>query len=225
MDAIDKILHCIWIGDESKMPDIWIKTWMDNHANWEYRIWGNKEFKSYKWKNKELIDSYLQELRYPAVADIMRYQILYDFGGFVHPADSVCLHPIDELFISGYQCYGVYENEKQRPGLISPLYASAKGSDFALELVEGLPVVAPKTTGGKNKVPWQVTGNLYMKKMYEKTNADIFILPSHTFTPIHYTGEIYQGSDKVYAVQMWGTTSKWNGKNIDYLDMWTNRNL
>jgi hypothetical protein len=219
---VEKLMHCIWIGDDSKRPDKWIQTWKDAHPEWEYRIWGNYELKNYQWHNKELMQSYLNEKRYPAVADIMRYKILYEHGGMVHPADSVCINSVDDLFINA-DAFAVYENEKVRPGLISPLYAAKKNSQFAFELINNLPKIAPKAKDGKNKAPWQVTGNLYMQRMVNKTNANVKVLPSYTFTPVHYTGDIYRGSNKVYAVQMWGTTGSWLGKEIDYLHIWNNR--
>lgn len=223
MNKIPKNLFCIWIGDESKRPDKWIQTWKDKHPGWNYKIIGNKEFESHKWHNKELIDSYLAEGRYPAVADIMRYQLLYEEGGFCHPADSICLEPLDGLFNDGFEAYAVYENEKVRSGLISPLYASAKGGKLAYELMTGLPKVAPKAKNGKNRAPWQVTGNLYMRTSITMTKASVKVLPSYTFTPVHYTGDIYRGDDKVYACQMWSTTGTWLGTDKDYLEVWQNR--
>lgn len=216
---MNKTLHCIWIGDETKRPDKWIKTWKDKHPGWEYILWDNEALIARDWHNKELLQSYLSEGRYPVVADIMRYQILYEYGGFMHPADSVCLEPTDELF-TDYDSYAVYENETVRPGLISPLYGAEKGSTFAYELMTNLPKVAPKAKDGRNKAPWQVTGNLYMQKMYAKTKANVKVFPSYTFTPIHYTGETYKGNDKVYAVQMWGTTAEWTNKPVDYHRLW-----
>ena len=215
---IEKNLFHIWIGDMSKAPHKWMKTWKDKHKDWNYTLIDNGFFQSYDWKNRELIDSYLAEKRYPAVADIIRYQILYDFGGFIAPADSICLENIDELMTD--EAIGVYENEVVRPGLISPLYASKKGGQFAYELMTNLPKEAPKAQDGRNKAPWQVTGNAYMRKMYEKTQAKVTILPSHTFTPIHYTGERYSGTGKVYAIQMWGTTAEWTKKPVDYYKLW-----
>jgi len=41
-----------------------------------------------------------------------------------------------------------------------------------------------------------------------KFEKDLTIFPSHYFIPEHYNGEKYQGDDKIYAHQLWGTTSK-----------------
>lgn len=210
MTNIPKRLHVIWIGDDSKRPTKLIDSWKAKHGGWEYWEWGNDDLYSRKWKNQSLIDVYLKEKRYPGVADVMRYEILYEHGGFMHPADSECLHNIEPL-LKDCDSLAVYENEKVRPGLVSPLYACTPHNAFAKVLVDNLPDAPPLAKNGTkerpSKAPWQVTGNLYMKQMIEKHKTPgLKIVPSYTFTPVHHTGETYKGNGKVYAKQMWGTT-------------------
>jgi len=207
---IPKKLHTIWIGDDKKRPDHLLETWQELHPEWEYKIWNNDDLYGRTWKNQKLIDVYLDEKRYAGVADVMRYEILYEEGGFVHPADSKCLHNIEPLLSPKYDAYGVYENEKVRPGLVSPLYACTKGNKFAKALVDNLPHIPPRAPGRAiSKAPWQVTGNDYMRRMIKKENyKGLLIWPSYRFTPVHYTGETYKGRGKVYAVQQWSTTSR-----------------
>lgn len=205
---IPKNLFTIWVGDESKCPHEFINTWRENHPNWIHLVFGNEELYSRQWKNQSLIDTYLKEKRYPGVADVMRYELLHDFGGFCHPADSICLHPIDDLLDSEHDAYGVYENEKVRPGLVSPLYACSKGNPFAKYLIDNLPSQPPKRNG-VSRPPWIVTGNKYMRDSIKAMKYDrLKIWPSYRFTPIHHTGERYQGKEKVYACQQWGATSE-----------------
>lgn len=117
-------------------------------------------------------------------------------------ADAVCENAIDELFYNDYDAYSVYEHEKLRPGLISPLHASVKGGVFARELIDGLKDRIP------NNVPWKTVGNAYMGEMFRKTKAKVKIFPSHYFIPEHFLGEKYTGADKIYARQMWGSTTR-----------------
>ena len=35
----------------------------------------------------------------------------------------------------------------------------------------------------------------------------IIIFPSHYFIPVHYVGLVYEGNDKVYAKQLFGSTN------------------
>lgn len=221
---IPKSMTVIWIGNQSLRPDKWINTWRDKHPDWKFRIVGNDELYGRKWQGQHVIDAYLSENCYPAVADVMRYNLLYDEGGFGADADSECLEPIDEL-LGDNQALAVYENEQARAGWVSPLQASVKGGHFAKALLDNLPDVVPK---GRNPIrgmtlerPVFVTGNAYMKRIianYTKLTGraiadDLKILPSHTLIPIHYTGARYDGDGKVYAVQKWGDTSK-RGKGV-----------
>lgn len=197
-------LSTIWIGDESKRPDSLIQTWKDNHPEWEYSVHGNDTLYGRTWKNQKLIDHYLYAEDYPGVADIMRYELLLEEGQFIHPADSVCLNPVDEL-LENAEIIAVYENETVVPGLISPVYYAKKGHPFVRELVDNLPG-HPYDENGEYVKPWILTGNTYMRKTYEKWKWGFKPLPSYTFTPVHHSGKKYRGKKKIYAKQMWGST-------------------
>lgn len=196
---IPKKLHHIWVGPK-EAPAEWMNTWKEKNPDWEYTLWDNEKVFGRKWINQKHIDYYRERQIWHGVADVVRYEILWEQGGFMPGADSVCLEPIDELFTDGFDCYGVYENEKVRPGLISPLYAAKPGCEFAKQLIDGLSV---KEEVGE---PWIHTGNKYMQEMVDSKLPPMKIFPSYIFNPIHYTGETYQGKEKVYGKQMWGTT-------------------
>jgi hypothetical protein len=199
--TIPRIIHQLWIGPHPA-PRKWLKTWEDMHPDWEYQLWGNDEIRKTKWINQKHIDYYMHQQLWHGVSDVCTYEILHNHGGFMIGADAICLAPIDELFYNDFDAYSVYEQEKIRPGLISPLHASIKGSVFAAELIEGL---RQKDPGG---VPWQTVGNQYMGEMFRKTRARVKIFPSHYFNPVHLTGLKYEGPDKIYALQKWGTTKQ-----------------
>lgn len=196
---IPKIIHQLWVGDKPR-PEKWMKTWKEKHPEWEYKLWDNNAVFGRSWKNQKHIDYYAEHKIWHGVSDLCTYEILHENGGFMIGADAICENPIDELFLDGFDAYGVYENEKVRPRLISPLLASVKGGKFALELIEGLNRL--ETVGE----PWKTTGNKYMGEMFLKTQQNVKIFPSHYFNPDHFTGEKYQGNDKIYSRQMWATT-------------------
>lgn len=197
--TIPKIIHQLWIGPKPA-PVKWMETWKKINPDWIYKLWTDKEIKNEKWINKKHIDYYYQKQIWHGVADVARYEILYNYGGCFFDADSECILPIDELFCDGREGYSCYENEKVRPGLIHPLIAAPKESDFAAELIEGLSAL--KEVGE----PWKTTGNKYMGEMVRKTNCNVKIFPSHYFIPEHFTGEKYEGNGKIYARHLWGTT-------------------
>ncbi len=198
--TIPRILHTIWVGSRPA-PMKWINSWIEKHPDWKHIIHGNEAIFGRTWINQRLIDAYREKEEWPGVADVARYEILYEMGGAMHGADSICLHPIDELFTdSNFDCYTVYENEKAAPGLVAPLYACTKGNAFAKTLIDGLKDAEPGA-------PWKTTGNLYMQKMIELHHPKTLkIWPSHTLLPVHHSGETYKGDAKVYATHKWGST-------------------
>ena len=86
------MIHIVWIGDESKRPDDCIDTWRKFH---EVRVWGNDDLKNRSWFNaKHMMEFTRRELC--GVADMMRYEILYEEGGIAVDADSICERKLED---------------------------------------------------------------------------------------------------------------------------------
>lgn len=196
-----KIGH-IWIGPRSA-PEKWLQSWRDHHPDWSYTLYDNDFLTSFPFRNRKLIDEYVKRAQFAGAADLMRYEILYEFGGFIPEADSLCIANTEELFQEA-KAYTVYENENVRPGLVSPILACEQKNRFVGLLVEELSQLSPYEIGQ----PWKTTGNRFVAQMIEKYQPDITIFPSHYFIPQHFTGETYKGDGKVYCHQMFGSTTK-----------------
>lgn len=198
---IPKNLAHIWIGPRPA-PTAWMKTWQEKHSNWNYVLIDNKYMSERHFKNQHLIDEYMKRGKFAGVADLIRYEWLYENGGFLAPADSICLNNTDELFSA--KCgYVVYENEIIRPGLVSPLYACEKHNAFADTLIDEL----NKLSKYDLLTPWISTGNKFMADMIEAKKPSLIFFPSHYFIPEHFEGVKYSGSGKVYARQLFGETT------------------
>jgi mannosyltransferase OCH1-like enzyme len=212
---IPKIIHHIWIG-HLPPPVEWMNTWKVNHPDWEYILWDNEKVFSRKWDNQKHIDYYFNKKVYEGAADILRYQILYEFGGIMPGADSENLNPVDELFDNDYELFAV--NTGERYGLqrnhawlksTAPLYGCTKGHWFAKALTDEI-----KKKDQLKEVVVKETGNLFMRDMIEKYNPDIKIFPIHYFVPEHYEGIKYTGTDKIYCRHYWGSTVSKTDKSI-----------
>ena len=68
-----------------------------------------------KFKCQRKIDE-IEEIN--GKADILRWEILYKYGGVFIDADSICIEPIDNELISK-KCFAGWEQEELRPGLIA----------------------------------------------------------------------------------------------------------
>lgn len=211
---IPKQLSHIWIGP-LEPPKTWMNTWQRQNPDWQYKVYDNDYLSSKKFKLQGLIDEYLKRGDYAGVSDLMRYEILFENGGFIAPADAICLQNIDSLF-TDCKAYTVYENEFVRGKLVSPILASEPNNQFIGQLIDELAVINPK----KLLEPWKSTGNLFVALMIEKYRPIIEIFPSHYFNPQHYVGLIYAGNHTVYAKEIFGST---NESYTEHKDFWYRR--
>lgn len=211
---IPKIIHQVWIGDKPA-PKRWMQTWQEHHPDWEYVLWDNEMVRGMVIPNGWLcaaapqFDFYWKQKRWHGCADILRYAILYYFGGFMPCADEECLRPTDELFDNDGELFAVVNDCGKfndpvdltfKDANLTPLYASMRFNPFPLELLNEISKVERP---GK---PWIYTGNALMKRMILLAKPDITVWPSFYFVPEYKDGTRYQGEFKPYGEQHWGTT-------------------
>ena len=203
-------IHIVWVGDDSKRPDQFINSWREKNPYWQVRIWDNNDLIYGDWYNKYHMMKYYDTGHYHGVADLMRYEILFRHGGFCVDADSICISPLDDELFSNSFIVCCYENEPTRPGLIAAGYiAAVPNLRFFDILIKELQ--EDKTV--PSVVPWIATGPKRFTEAIEKHKPyGINILPSYTFIPEHFDAPAYEGSGKIYARQMWGTTKGTYGK-------------
>ncbi len=206
MVNIPKKLWHVWIGPHAA-PTEWMKTWPDHHPDWEYCVFDNAMLASYEFKTRPLIEEFYRRGIYSGVANMIRYELLYNHGGFALEADSICLANTDELWTEDESCfYAAYENEEKRPGYVSVQMAANPGNAFLKTVIDEL-CKHDISKFGKNISSFRTTGPKFLGDLVlrEKPHARIF--PSHYFIPKHFTSEKrYNGPDKVYADQLWGST-------------------
>jgi len=215
MNIEKKITH-IWIGSK-QAPTKWMNTWKEKHPEWEYNVFTDEMLHSRKWYNQHLLDRYYEAGCYAGAHDVIRYELIHERGGFWPSADSICLHPVDELFTSPpTHAYTVYENEKAKPGYTSPILAANKGNKVLKTIIETLHKLPARNLNVKH--PYLYTGNHFLSKLLPLMKDDVTIWPSYTLIPQWYAkgSKRYDGTGKVYAEQYWGSTGfKWLKKYSD----------
>lgn len=202
MVAIPKNLFQIWIGDRPAPTD-WMETWKQTHPDWNYTLIDNSYISQRRFHNQSLITEYIKRREFPGAADLIRYECLYEFGGFMPEADAVSLRSTNELW-SKATAYTVFENEIVRPGLVSPILAANPKNSFLKILVDELNGVPPQ----KIDKAWRTTGNAFVAKMLSAHENNVVIFPSHYFIPEHFSGQKYSGNGPVYAEQRFGETTQ-----------------
>ena len=209
-DMIPHIIHQIWIGNLPR-PQRMMETWREKHPDFEYRVWTDTDIIESEdtWTCMKQIQLCRE---FCGVADIMRLEILWKYGGIFIDADSVCIEPLDKNITEKYSGFAAFEHETARPGLIAngvigfckehPLVG-----DMLQEIRSGsLDIDIPQFQS------WKVLGPAFITR-YLNTGKykDVAIFPSYYFFPEHHTkltDSIYSGHKKVYAHQLWGTSNQ-----------------
>ena len=203
---IPKIIHQIWIGPKTP-PTKFMDTWKDKNPEFTYIRWNEEEINTRLLKLRCLNKiNEIEELC--GKADILRLEILYNYGGIYIDADSICIEPIDDLLMNT-KAFASYEHEEIRKGLISngtigfpPKHPLLKK---AIEWIENNDVSIKKT----GKRAWMTVGPTLLTNMYNTgLFKDLTIFPSYFFIPIHYTNREYKGHGKIYAYQEWGSSKQ-----------------
>ena len=200
---IPKIIHIIWVGDESKRPDNCIETWRQHNIGWQFKIWGNADLAAGNWINWRHMGE-ISKYELNGLADLMRWEILYNEGGVVVDADSVCVRSLDDHLLE-CDAFACWENEIVRPGLIAAGYVGAhSGNEFIGQIINDIFSEMSVT----NEMAWKTVGPQRLTDSYRKYNyQSLKIYPSHYFIPKHFTGIKYNGDGPIYAHQEWASTN------------------
>jgi mannosyltransferase OCH1-like enzyme len=143
---------------------------------------------------------------YPGKADILRYELLYKYGGVYIDADCDCLNPLDD-YLRQFHFFVGYENEYFFPGLIA---TTIMGSEPEHPLLAQLINNVSKIEDVNSDHSWITVGPKFLTaniRQYEALNSPIKKLPCYKFYPIHWSGWNYKGKGKVYSTHHWISTT------------------
>lgn len=143
---IPKIIHQIWLGPHSPPID-WLNTWKNGFCakyNWVYKLWRESDVEELNIVNHteyKYADNYQQK------SDIVRYEVLYRFGGIYLDCDMIWLNSNleDYLPINTSNFIGVLEFPSRSTTTIGPPYISngficcSKGNVAMKRCIEDIP--------------------------------------------------------------------------------------
>ncbi|MBI2743562.1 MAG: hypothetical protein HYX48_06565 [Chlamydiales bacterium] len=210
---IPKIIHQIWLGGPlpEKYKEIQ-KSWLKHHPDWEYRLWTDESAKALKMQNRDLFES---AVNWGEKADILRYEILYQFGGLYVDTDFECLRPMDLLHQLCDFYIGLESIEKkfQSPRLSNALIAAAPRHPILKKCIESISGEGPRDNFDliqSRTGPGLVT-RIFLASMSDDTHKNV-ALPSSYFYPLPSAERngTFQGSvketwaeDESYAIHYW----------------------
>jgi len=203
---ISRLIHQVWIGDQSKRPEKLMNTWRELNPNCEYMMWTEEALLEFSFVNQSKIDI-MEDMN--GKCDIMRFEILYKYGGFLVDADSECVNALDDFFFDNDR-FTCYENEQVGIDTETGITLISEGF-MGYQKEDGLCRECIAELGRidmQNKRGWEVTGNRFFATMIDKWKDayPMKIYPSWYFIPKHGTGEEYKGDGKIYSKHYWGST-------------------
>ena len=192
---IPKIIHQLWIG-EKLAPINLMNTWKEKHPDYEYIYWNEEELKKRNFisclQNK--IDE-MDEIN--GKADILRWEILYHYGGIYLDLDmdglknmeEILLHnavfPIDEYinsFNGRFQRYKKFYNNEQYFLLGQYAFAAEPKNPFIKSLIDNIHnninKIIKTVNHNHEDYVYTTTGPDYVSKIYleYKDKENIHIL-------------------------------------------------
>lgn len=209
-EKIPPIIHFIWVGSNN-MPSIYInyiESWIKNHSDYIFCFWNDDNI-------PHLINQkyYDESEVYAMKADILRYELLYFFGGIYIDCDFLSIKNIDHL-IKDYDGFSAYESEKY---IAIGILGFKKYDHILLNIIKKLAYNIDENNIKKlNKTIPQLTGPIFFTEVwlkYKSTNHFSFdpnYFYSYKFTDKH-DNKKYIVSDDNYAIHMWGYS--WNQTN------------
>lgn len=196
-DGIPHKIHQIWIGTRQP-PCVWLDTWRVDFMtafekspaseDWSYKLWDNQSVRGMPMLNRELYDA---ESAPQCQADILRLEVLYQYGGVYIDADIVStvkdLRPVlkqakDTGFIITYE-----PDTKDKPYSVlgNSIIACTPKHPLILMLMSYIKQIYAFKRAHYG-VEW-VTGPLTYTKVLVHTDMPITVPPSKDFYPaFHY---------------------------------------
>jgi mannosyltransferase OCH1-like enzyme len=160
---IPKIIHQVWINDtflgnpKKDVPEKWnqsIELWKKYHPEWIHILWTDEMIESYLSSYHPYIIEHYKNYEYLIQrADMIRYFILYDYGGVYCDLD---LYPVKniEKYIKGSYDHFVYSAGSDV--IINAFMISPKGSLIMKEIQTKIKDI---------KIPWFCLGK-HLKVMF-----------------------------------------------------------
>lgn len=119
---IPKIIHQIWFNVH-ELPEryqAYQESWRKHHPGWEYKLWTKDNLPGLT--NRHIFD---QLKNYGARADVLRYELIYQFGGWYCDMDTQCFRAIDPV-LEGKKLALCYESPPPRTDMICNCYLGAE---------------------------------------------------------------------------------------------------
>lgn len=196
---IPKTIHLIWLQADRPRPDTCINSWAAAHPDWQVKLWSEEDLIGREWINVEAMRQVAR--RGPAaLADLMRWEILYEEGGVAVDADTMCQRSLPEWLLE-VDAFACWQNEEEMPGVLSAGFVGfSKDHPLIAQVVLEVrdhPDLASLPTSA-------IAGSQRLTKAWNKAHdRNLLVLPSYAFMPRRVGAPPFGGAGYVYGCKMW----------------------
>lgn len=190
--SVPRVLHRIWIG--SSIPEqyegYWRK-WARLHPRWDRRTWRSRPY----WlENHAEFDAAVSPAQ---KADILRYEILFRYGGVYVDCDVEPLKPLDDLL----GC-GAFVGYEDKTNVCNAVMGARPGHPLLRMLIERLP--GSMKANAVAAINSQTGPGFLLSVVNSQTWDGLVVYPPATFYPYHWSlpdPGVY--SESAYSVHHW----------------------
>lgn len=201
---IPKIIHQVWVGPIPKPP--FLGSWGEKHPDYEYKLWTVPEIDAFMpLKNQHLFDDFANSKEFGNISglvDILRYEILYEYGGIYIDGDIECLRTLEGEFLES-DFFVSYVLERVEQTLSNSVIGCTKNHPIMKQMIDELHSCERVTD-----TPNIFCGSLKLTEVIDNSGLDVVKLPSHYFHPMHYSGAKYLGDELSFGFHHWMTASR-----------------
>lgn len=176
---ITKKIHQIWVGP-NPIPEksvAFIAKIRELHPDYEYRLWVDSDLVEENFVNLQYIQA---TPIYAQKADIMRYEILYRYGGVYLDIDFEIIRPLTPLLTAPLVVCNEDENiDQYMTNAFIYAHPGLPALQRCVEMIKTCPL------GGQVCVA-TATGPRYFRK-HLVLDADTAIIPTHIMYPVHFS--------------------------------------
>ena len=205
--GIPKIIHQTWKNND--VPKHWKKSpemWKKYHPDYKYVLWTDEDnrehIKLFHQEFLELYDNYPYAIQR---ADMIRYFLLYDFGGIYSDLDVYPSQSIDKWILND-SLYLIYSGNF----ITNFFMISKRNHPFWIDVQNELKSIQlPFWVIFKHFTVLMSTGPVLIDRCYHNSKYNITLLPRHYFSPYNPTEDKkLPGFDEAVLIPLEGKS--WN---------------
>jgi mannosyltransferase OCH1-like enzyme len=180
---IPRILHRIWFCPPmpAEFRD-YGEQWREVMPDWAHVLWTANSLPA-DMVNKSVFDAAPESDPHRWRSDVLRLEVLLQFGGVYVDADTQPLRPLDAL-LPGVGCFAAWSPNRRKDGgevLTNATLGAVPWHPFIQELANELPLSAERYAGQRTAM---VTGPYHLDRVWRsKLWPDVRIFPAAVFYP------------------------------------------